>query len=93
MEVTEFDFNFYIDCSKYSHKGIPNKQIENKLFKESGNIQSSIVFGRYCSTHKKSVFIQTYFVIVLSGSKAIQYSTGSFVCLKCEIDFDDTETS
>jgi hypothetical protein len=30
----EFDFNFYIDCSKYSHKGIPTKQIENKLFKE-----------------------------------------------------------
>jgi hypothetical protein len=29
----EFDFNFYMDCSKYSYKGIPNKQIEHTLFK------------------------------------------------------------
>ena len=76
-----------------SNMGVPFTKDENKVFRESGNIQSSIVFGRYCSTHKKSVFIQTYFVIVLSGSKAIQYSTGSFVCLKCEIDFEDTATS
>jgi len=29
----EFDFNFYIDCSKYSYKGIPYKQIEHTIFK------------------------------------------------------------
>jgi hypothetical protein len=29
----EFDFDFYIDCSKYAHKGIPHKQIEHTLFK------------------------------------------------------------
>ena len=29
----EFDFNFYIDCSKYSYKGLPYKQIEHNIFK------------------------------------------------------------
>ena len=68
---------------------------ENSVFRESGNIQSSIVFGLILLDPQKiCIHYRPYsqFVIVLSGSKAIQYSI-NFLFLKCEIDFDDTETS
>jgi len=51
-------------------------------------------FSNTCRDRSLADFILSpYFVIVLSDSKAIQYSTGNVLCLKCEIDFDDTETS